>query len=65
MGPPTVASRCLIIEAGGWPVAPAVPVRVESAEERRARHAEAIRQAAAVNPVLAAHLARLLASRGR
>jgi hypothetical protein len=44
---------------------PAVPVRVESAEERRARHAEYLRQAAAANPVLAAQLARLRAARGR
>jgi hypothetical protein len=44
---------------------PAVPVRVESAEERRARHAEYLRQAAAANPILEAHLARLRAARGR
>lgn len=44
-------------------VAPAVPVRVETPEQRRARHAEYLRRAAAANPILAAHLARLEADR--
>jgi hypothetical protein len=44
---------------------PAAPVLVETAEQRRARQAEYLRQAAAANPILAAYLARLRAARAR
>src|SRR5262245_53487465 len=44
---------------------PAAPVLVETAEQRRARQEEAVRRAVAANPILAEHLARLRASRGR